>query len=85
MDISELNKGWGYLPHDVTDLPQGTYIYLTEEGIQTQTVLFKPNWYAMTDTASGMRQRYSFDYIGLYEVEVDFVYQSGDSVVWRIK
>lgn len=80
MSISELDKGWGYLPKDVSELPDGVYIFLTERSWQTETVTFKPQWYAMVDTASGMRVSYPFSFLGLQEI-TNIVYQSGDAAV----
>jgi len=80
-DISELKTGWGYLPNDISLLSDNCYIFLTERSMQTQTVLFKPNWYNMTDTASGMRQQYSFVELGISLDKLYIAYQRGDAVV----
>lgn len=49
----------------------------------TETVMFKPNWHAMTDTASGMRVAYPFSELGIDTSNV--VFQSGDTVVIQTK
>jgi len=80
---NELYKGWGYLPQDVTELPEGTYIFLTDTSMQTKTVTFKPQWYNMGDSTTGMRVNYSFEFIKLENYEI--VYQSGDAAVLRLR
>ena len=81
--ISELHKGWGYLPQNVADLPKGTYIFLTSQSMETQSVIFKPDWYNMKDTASGMRVAYPFDYLGITTENI--IFKSGNSVVLEVK
>lgn len=78
-NVDSLTHGWGFLPQDVTEL-SNTYIFLTSDNVKSRTVTFKPNWYHMTDTASGMRQAYSFDYVklmGNYKI----VFKVGNSIL----
>lgn len=74
---------WGYIPRSVAELPEGTYIFLTEHNMRTRTVLFKPDWYAQKDTASGMRQPYPFEFVGISD-NMDVVYRQGDATVLRV-
>ena len=76
---------WGYIPRDVSGLPSGGFIYLvylTEWNTQNGMLMFKPSWYAPEDTASGMRQAYTFEFVGLPGGFVE-IYRQGDAVVLR--
>lgn len=77
-----LTMGWAYFPKDVSTLPVGSYLFLSEWNMQNQAVYFKPQWYDMKDTATGMRQLYPFEFLGLPRGEV--VYNSGDAVLLKI-
>lgn len=82
MNVSELDRGWGFLPRDTMLLANGTYVFLTEQSMRTGTVTFKPGWYAMTDSASGMRVQYPLDFVGLPGEFIEW-YRIGDAVVLR--
>jgi hypothetical protein len=71
---------WGYLPKDISMMPDGTYIYLTEWNTENQALVFKPSWYDMKDSASGMRQIYPFDFVGL-PIGCHEVYRQGNAVL----
>ena len=74
---------WGFIPYPLSRLPSGNYtclIYLTEWNTQNQMVMFKPTWYNLKDTASGMRQSYSFEFVGLPGDFVE-IYRQGDAVL----
>ena len=74
---------WGYIPRELGNLPDGGYtylVYLTEWNTQNGLLMFKPMWYAPEDTTSGMRQGYSFEFVGLSGDFVE-VYRQGDAVV----
>lgn len=77
-----VENGWGYFPKDLKDMPVGTYIFMTEYNMENKVVTFKPSWYAMKDTASGLRQNYSFDFVNLdddFQVE----YRQGNATLLK--
>ena len=76
-----IDHGWGYLPHDVTTLPKTAYIFLTSQDMENGTVTFKPNWFHLTNTESGMRQQYPFADLKLNLDDYRIVYQSGTAIV----
>ena len=45
------------------------------------TVTFKPNWFHMTNTESGMREQYPFSDLKLDLSNYRIVYQSGTAIV----
>ena len=76
---------WGYVPGNLSVLPAGGYtylVYLTEWNTRTGLLMFKPSWYAPEDTASGMRQAYPFEFVGLPGGFVE-IYRQGDAVLLR--
>lgn len=86
-DVSKFEDGWAYLPKHVSELPSGAYIFLRERNVQKEVVTFKPNWFAPTDTATGRRQSYSFQYLGLDKAleEYEVIYQVGDAVLLKVR
>lgn len=84
--VSSNETRWGFIPKPFSRLPTGGYtylIYLTERNTQNELLMFKPQWYDQQDTASGMRQAYSFEFVGLNSSFTE-VYRQGDAVVLRI-
>ena len=79
--VGSITHGWGYLPQDVTTLPAATYIFLTSQDMSNGTVTFKPNWFHMTNTESGMREQYPFSDLKLDLSNYRIVYQSGTAIV----
>ena len=79
--VGNIDHGWGYLPHDVTTLPKTAYIFLTSQDMENGTVTFKPNWFHLINTESGMRQQYPFADLKLNLEDYRIVYQSGTAIV----
>ena len=85
--IENDNNRWGFIPYPMSRLPSGNYtylVYLTEWNTQNEMLIFKPTWYDQKDSASGMRQPYSFEFVGL---PGDFteVYRQGDAIILKVE
>ena len=78
--INATENRWGFIPYPMSRLPSGDYlIFLTEWNTQNQLLVFKPTWYDQQDTASGMRQTYTFDFVDMSGFTE--IYRKGDSVL----
>jgi len=81
--INATEQRWGYIPYPMSRLPSGNYtylIYLTEWNTENQLLVFKPQWYDQQDTASGMRQSYPFEFVGLPDGFTE-IYRQGGAVL----
>jgi len=83
-DVSEMKSGWAFLPRNSSELPRVAYIFLRERSVQTKTVTSKPDWFDLTKDATGTRQSYSFEELGLTG-KGEVVYQSGDAVLLVVR
>jgi uncharacterized membrane protein len=81
IDTTKMTSGWGLLVEHTSELPKG-YIFITEQNNQSETMIFKPNWFKQRESATGMREAVAFSELGI-EIK-NIVYQSGDSMIIKI-
>lgn len=84
-DYAKIVDGGALLPGELDKLPITGYVFLREWNTRHNLMTFMPNWYALEDNTTGMRQSYTLGELGLGELlnKSRVVYRSGDAILYE--
>ncbi len=73
-----------YIPRDAITMPKDTYVFLTEKNIETGELTFKPHWWNITGSTTGMRTQFPFDFVNwdAWAKDKHIIYQKGYAQIW---